>query len=207
MKRLIDLLAAAVALLIFGPLILLLMLWIRLDSPGPAVFRQVRVGLHGQTFRILKLRTMRPDAERVGPKVTGGNDSRITRAGLWLRRYKLDELPQLWNVLVGDMSFVGPRPEVPEYVALYPADAREKIQSIRPGITDPASLQYFDEAAVLAQHADAETAYREIVLPQKLAIYCAYVDSHSVIGDLGLIGRTALAVLGLRSRDKADEAR
>jgi lipopolysaccharide/colanic/teichoic acid biosynthesis glycosyltransferase len=158
MKRLMDLIAAIFGLLVLAPLILALMLWVRIDSRGPALFRQQRVGLRGVPFRILKLRTMRPDAERLGPRVTGGNDARITRAGRWLRRYKLDELPQLWNVLVGDMSFVGPRPEVAEYVCMYPAEIKDKVLSVRPGITDPASLQYFDEAALLAQHADADRA-------------------------------------------------
>jgi lipopolysaccharide/colanic/teichoic acid biosynthesis glycosyltransferase len=198
MKRLLDLLAAGFALLLLAPLILALMLWIRVDSQGPALFRQQRVGRGGVSFRILKLRTMRPDAERVGPRVTGGNDDRITRAGRWLRRYKLDELPQLWNVLVGEMSFVGPRPEVPEYVRLYPVEVRDKVLSVRPGITDPASLLYFDEAAILAQHPDADQAYRELVLPRKLALYCDYVDAHSLAGDLHLIWSTMLAVLGLR---------
>lgn len=202
MKRLVDLGLATVALLLLAPLILGLMLWVRLDSRGPALFRQLRVGRGGASFRILKLRTMRPDAERIGPRVTGGNDNRITRVGRLLRKYKLDELPQLWNVFVGEMSFVGPRPEVPEYVELYPAGVREKVLSVRPGITDPASLQYFDESAVLAQHADFDKAYREIVLPKKLALYCEYVESRSLAGDLSLIGRTALAVMGLRSRGR-----
>ena len=133
-KRLFDIVFAALALLLLCPLLLAVALWVRLDSPGPALFRQQRVGRGGRPFHIYKFRTMRLDAEAAGPQITVGADARITRAGAWLRRAKVDELPQLLNVLRGDMSVVGPRPEVPRYVALYPPDVRETVLGVRPGI-------------------------------------------------------------------------
>jgi lipopolysaccharide/colanic/teichoic acid biosynthesis glycosyltransferase len=165
-------------------------LWIRLDSPGPVFFRQQRVGQHGRLFRIHKFRTMVADAPARGPAVTVGADPRITRAGGWLRRSKLDELPQLLDVLAGDMSIVGPRPEVPQYVALYPPDLRERVLAVRPGITDPVSLRFADESAVLAKSADPEREYREVVMPAKLREAAAYAASATLWSDLGVIGRT-----------------
>ena len=139
-KRLFDIAFAGLALLLLCPVLLAVALWVRLDSPGPVFFRQQRVGQGGRPFSIYKFRTMHTGAEAVGPQITVGQDARITRAGTWLRRSKLDELPQFLNVLRGDMSVVGPRPEVPRYVAHYPADLRDKVLSVRPGITDIASI-------------------------------------------------------------------
>lgn len=190
-KRLFDLLFAAWALALLAPLLLLIALWVRLDSPGPVLFRQRRVGRWGREFQILKFRTMHTDAEKRGLQITVGVDPRITRSGHFLRRYKLDELPQFINVLRGDMSVVGPRPEVPRYVALYPADVRERVLSLRPGITDRASVEYRDENAILGASADPEKAYVEQVLPAKLALCDDYVRHRSFIGDLVLIARTA----------------
>ena len=193
-KRAFDLLVSALALVLLAPLLLAIALAIRLDSRGPALFRQQRVGRHGVPFRIHKFRTMTHAPQSGGSLLTVGADARITRAGRFLRRTKLDELPQLLDVLAGTMSLVGPRPEVPRYVALYPPDVRAKVLSVRPGITDPASLMYRDESAVLARAADPERAYVEVVLPAKLAASIGYVEQASLLGDLRLIGRTLRAM-------------
>jgi lipopolysaccharide/colanic/teichoic acid biosynthesis glycosyltransferase len=187
-KRAFDVVAAAVGLVLLAPLFLAVAAWIRLDSPGPVFFRQERVGRGGRPFRIHKFRTMRVEA--AGPALTVGDDPRITRAGAFLRRTKVDELPQLIDVLRGDMSIVGPRPEVARYVAAYPPALREKVLSVRPGITDPASLQFRDESALLARAADPEREYREVVLPAKLRLAADYVDTASLGGDLRLIAAT-----------------
>jgi lipopolysaccharide/colanic/teichoic acid biosynthesis glycosyltransferase len=169
-------------------LLLGIALWIRLDSPGPALFRQERVGRHGKPFRIHKFRTMRTDAP--GLPLTVGQDARITRAGRWLRSRRFDELPQLIDVLKGDMSLVGPRPEVPRYVAHYPPALREQVLSVRPGITDPASLAHLDEDALLARAADPERAYVEQVLPAKLALAADYAAAATLASDLRILLRT-----------------
>ena len=189
-KRCFDVLLAGLGLLVLSPLLLALAAWIKLDSPGPVFYRQVRVGRGGRPFRIHKLRTMTDAPAGAGPEITVGADRRITRAGRVLRHYKLDELVQLIDVLKGDMSLVGPRPEVPRYVALYPADLRDRVLSVRPGITDPASLEYRDEAAVLAAAADPEAEYVNVVMPAKLALAVRYVEQASLATDLRLIGRT-----------------
>jgi lipopolysaccharide/colanic/teichoic acid biosynthesis glycosyltransferase len=191
-KRLFDATFSALALLLLSPLLLAVALWIRLDSPGPVLFRQRRVGLAGREFEILKFRSMRTDAERAGPAITIGNDRRITRSGHWLRKYKLDELPQFINVLKGDMSIVGPRPEVPRYVALYPARLREVVLSVRPGITDLASIEYRDENTLLGQSTAPERTYVEEIIPAKLALCDRYVRERSFAGDLRIIVRTFL---------------
>jgi len=189
-KRCFDVLLAGLGLLVLSPLLLALAAWIKLDSSGPVFYRQVRVGRGGRPFRIHKLRTMADTPAGAGPEITVGADRRITRAGRVLRHYKLDELVQLIDVLKGDMSLVGPRPEVPRYVALYPADLRDRVLSVRPGITDPASLEYRDEAAVLAAAADPEAEYVNVVMPAKLALAVRYVEQASLATDLRLIGRT-----------------
>jgi lipopolysaccharide/colanic/teichoic acid biosynthesis glycosyltransferase len=194
MKRSFDLLVAGLALLLLTPLLLLLALWIKLDSSGPALFRQERVGRGGRLFRIRKLRTMAHDPDHAGPGITVGRDERITRAGHFLRRNKLDELPQLLDVLQGHMSVVGPRPELPLYVALYPAALRQKILSVRPGITDLASIEYRNEGELLAKALDPEREYREVILPAKLQMAEAYVDQASLWFDLKLVWRTVRAV-------------
>ena len=198
-KRLFDIAFALLALLLLGPLLLLVALWVRLDSPGPVFFRQQRVGRRGQLFDIYKFRTMHTGAEAMGPQITVGEDARITRAGVWLRRAKVDELPQFLNVLRGDMSVVGPRPEVPRYVAQYPADVRDSVLSVRPGITDLASIEFRDESALLARSSDPERTYVEQILPAKLRHAQEYVRTRSLWLDLRIIARTVLAVLGLHA--------
>jgi lipopolysaccharide/colanic/teichoic acid biosynthesis glycosyltransferase len=197
-KRVFDLLVALGGLAVFGLPMLAIALWVRLDSPGPVFFRQERVGQGGRPFRIHKFRTMSADAPALGPALTVGADPRITRAGAWLRRSKLDELPQLLDVLAGHMSIVGPRPEVPQYVALYPQALREQVLSVRPGITDPVSLRLADESELLAKAADPEREYREVILPAKLREAAAYAERATLWTDLVIIGRT-LALLARRA--------
>ena len=197
-KRLFDLAFAAVTLLLLAPLIVAVALWVRVDSPGPVFFRQQRVGRGGQLFGIYKFRTMHPGADIKGPQLTVGGDGRITRAGVWLRRSKADELPQFFNVLLGDMSVVGPRPEVPRYVAQYPAQVRSVVLSVRPGVTDLASIAFRNESEVLARSPDPEKTYLEQILPAKLRWAQQYVRTRSIWLDLRIIGWTVLAVLGLR---------
>jgi lipopolysaccharide/colanic/teichoic acid biosynthesis glycosyltransferase len=190
LKRLFDLAVAAVGLLVLSPVLLLAALWIKLDSPGPIFFRQERVGRGGRVFRIHKLRTMRHDALARGPAITLHDDQRVTRAGGFLRQHRVDELPQLIDVLLGHMSVVGPRPELPRYVALYPAALREQVLAVRPGITDPASLAFADEALVLAQAADAERTYVETILPRKLQQQADYARRATLASDIAVLGRT-----------------
>lgn len=189
-KRWFDLLIAAAALLLLGPLMIAVALAIKWDSKGPVFYRQQRVGRHGEPFRIHKFRTMVHDPEDAGPQITVGADPRITRVGAVLRRTKLDELAQLIDVLKGDMSIVGPRPEVPKYVAMYPADLRETVLSVRPGITDPVSLEHADESEELARAADPEREYVEVVMPRKLRAAVAYVERATLASDLGVLLRT-----------------
>jgi len=196
-KRVFDLMGAAVALVLLAPLLAAIALWIKLDSPGPVLFRQQRVGRHGRPFAIRKFRTMVADAARRGPQLTIGDDPRITRAGAFLRRAKLDELPQLIDVLAGHMSLVGPRPEVPSYVAQYPAELRDKVLAVRPGITDPVSLEFADESELLARAADPEREYVEVLLPKKLRAAAAYAEHANLATDLRVIGGT-LRVLWAR---------
>jgi lipopolysaccharide/colanic/teichoic acid biosynthesis glycosyltransferase len=197
-KRLFDLIFAGAGLMLLSPLLLGIALWIKLDSAGPVFFRQQRVGRFGVPFVIHKFRTMRhngtADETASGPQLTVGADARITRAGRSLRATKLDELPQLLDVLAGTMSLVGPRPEVPRYVAMYPAALREKVLSVRPGITDPASIEYRDESALLAAAADPERVYVEQVMPAKLRSAARYVDEMTLRGDLRVIGATLRAL-------------
>ena len=200
MKRLLDFTVALAALYLLTLPMLAIALWIKLDSPGPVLFRQVRVGRWGNLFHIWKFRTMVADAPARGPAVTAADDRRITRAGRFLRATKLDELPQLLNVLLGQMSLVGPRPEVPQYVALYPPDLREQVLSVRPGLTDPVSLEYSDEAQRLAAAADPEREYLEVILPAKLRAAAAYAARANLWTDLGVLLRTATLALTGRLR-------
>lgn len=193
MKRLFDLFVSALGLVISSPMLALASIAVKRDSPGPAIFRQQRVGLGGRNFDIWKFRTMRQ--AMAGAQVTVGDDPRITRSGHFLRSTKLDELPQLVNVLRGEMSLVGPRPEVPGYVQMWPAQARERILSVRPGITDPASIEFRRESEELALAADPEAHYVDVVLPRKVELYCHYVDNQSFVGDLAILARTTLSVL------------
>ncbi|MEO5697084.1 MAG: sugar transferase [Burkholderiaceae bacterium] len=193
-KRVFDLACAAAGLVLLAPLLLGIALWIKMDSAGPVFFRQQRVGRGGVLFRIHKFRSMADDTARGDASITVGDDPRITRAGRFLRRTKLDELPQLFDVLAGSMSLVGPRPELPRYVAMYPAALRDKVLSVRPGITDPASIAYRDEATLLAGAADPERVYIEQVMPAKLRFAAEYVDRMSLLTDIRLIGATLRSV-------------
>ncbi len=191
MPRWVDVVLAGLGLLLISPLLLLIAAAVKLTTAGPVLFRQERVGRQGRLFMILKFRTMVTDAEKRGLKITcGGRDPRVTPVGYWLRRFKLDELPQLWNVLVGDMKFVGPRPEVPEYVRLWDEVQRAALLAVPPGITDPAALAFQDEDEVLGTHDDPERAYVEHVMPQKLAMNMEYLKARSARSDMGLIAST-----------------
>lgn len=194
-KQLFDWVASGVGLLLLAPLLLVLAVWIKLDSPGAVFFRQERVGQGGKLFRIHKFRTMVTDAERRGLQITVGSDERVTRVGQWLRKYKLDELPQLLDVWLGHMSLVGPRPEVPRYVACYPADVRDLVLSVRPGITDQASIEFKDENEILGRADDPHMAYVNEVLPIKMRYYVEYVKSRSLLGDIRLILRTLKSLI------------
>ena len=193
-KRIFDLLSALAGLLLLSPFFLLLAAFIRLDSPGPVFFRQVRVGRGGQPFRIHKFRTMATDASADGLQLTVGSDPRVTRTGRWLRKYKLDELPQLIDVVRGKMSLVGPRPEVPKYVKHYSREQKDIVLSVRPGITDNASIEYRDENNILAESDNPEQDYIEKILPIKLGYYLRYVADRSMTGDVAIILRTFGAI-------------
>jgi lipopolysaccharide/colanic/teichoic acid biosynthesis glycosyltransferase len=193
-KRLFDILFSLLGLAGLGVPMLLIAAVVKLSDWGPVLYRQVRVGKDGREFRILKFRTMVVGAEKRGPQITVGRDPRITRIGWVLRCTKLDELPQLLNVLGGSMSFVGPRPEVPKYVALYDAEQR-KVLSVRPGITDLASIRYHRESEILSRAgADWEKVYVEQVMPDKLRLNLEYIRRQSLLFDIGLILRTLLRI-------------
>ena len=194
LKRLVDLLCAGFGLALLWPLGLLVALLIKLESPGPVFFRQERVGRFGVPFRIFKFRTMTVGEATGGVPLTVAGDQRITRVGAILRRSKLDEMPQLLDVWRGTMSLVGPRPEVPRYVAMYPAEWRERLLSVRPGITDFASVRYRDENELLARAADPEREYIDVVLPTKLRYALHYVDNPSIATDLRVLGLTLSTV-------------
>jgi lipopolysaccharide/colanic/teichoic acid biosynthesis glycosyltransferase len=192
-KRLFDIVFALVMLVLLLPLFLLLACWVSLDSRGGVFFGQDRVGLGGRHFKLWKFRTMRPQSEISGQLTVGSSDSRITGAGYFLRKFKVDELPQLWNVLRGEMSVVGPRPEVPRYVAHYTNEQRA-VLNVRPGITDYASLQYFDESDLLAKSENPEETYIKEILPTKLRLNLIYIQSRSFWGDLRIIALTGLRI-------------
>jgi lipopolysaccharide/colanic/teichoic acid biosynthesis glycosyltransferase len=192
-RRVLDVAVSGTLLLVTAPVLGVLALAVRATSPGPALFRHDRVGRDGRPFGLLKLRTMVADAPARGGALTTPGDPRVTPLGAVLRRWKLDELPQLANVLRGDMSLVGPRPEVPRYVAGYTPRQR-RVLRVRPGITDPASLAYVDEAAVLARFDDCERAYVEVVLPAKLALSLDYLDRRTLRSDLGILARTLVRI-------------
>lgn len=192
-KRLVDVVVAGTGLAVLSPVLLIVALGVRLGSRGPIIFRQERVGRDGLPFRIHKFRTLRTGLG--GPLISATHDPRATRVGVVLRRTKLDELPQLLDVLVGDMSLVGPRPEVPRYVARWPIEARETILSVRPGITDPASIALRNESDELASAADPEDYYVTTLLPRKVVMYVDYVTSRTLVGDLRILVATVGAVL------------
>jgi lipopolysaccharide/colanic/teichoic acid biosynthesis glycosyltransferase len=198
LKRLVDVAASAAGLLLLLPLFGVVAALIKIDSPGPVFFRQWRVGRYGENFRIFKFRTMTVQQHAGGPEVTVAGDSRITRIGAWLRRWKLDELPQLIDVLRGTMSLVGPRPEVPRYVAHYPPAWRERLLSVRPGITDFASVRYRDENELLARAENPEREYIDVVLPAKLRYALHYVENPSLASDLRVLSLTLRTVFAPR---------
>lgn len=192
-KRAFDVLAASIGVVLLLPIFAAAALAVKLDSPGPVLFRQERVGRKGVLFRILKFRTMVVDAESTG-QITLAKDARVTRVGAVLRHYKIDELPQLFNVIRGEMSLVGPRPEVPRYVACYPHAARKTVLSVRPGMTDWASIRFRDESALLAGAGDPERRYVEDILPVKLDYGMRYVQERGFFTDLKIIFMTLLAI-------------
>jgi lipopolysaccharide/colanic/teichoic acid biosynthesis glycosyltransferase len=202
--RALDLLLAGTALLVLAPLLVAFGVAVRLGSPGPALFRQTRVGRGGRPFVLLKLRTMRLGA--VGPRVTPTGDARVTALGRRLRRWKLDELPQLLNVVRGEMSLVGPRPEVPEYLARLGAAADDYL-AVRPGLADPATLAFYDEAALLAAAPDPERHYLEVVLPAKAALSLAYQRERTLASDLRVLWAVARRVGGLETGPRSWRSR
>jgi lipopolysaccharide/colanic/teichoic acid biosynthesis glycosyltransferase len=194
-KRAFDFVSALVGLAFLSPVLILTAVLIRMDSPGPALFMQERVGKGGRVFRIIKFRTMTGGAEKKG-QITVGHDARVTRIGYALRRFKIDELPQLLNVLRGEMSLVGPRPEVPRYVACYPERVRKTVLSVPPGITDWASIEFREESALLGRANDPERTYIEEILPVKLDYYVRYVRERNFVVDLKIIFLTLFVIAG-----------
>jgi lipopolysaccharide/colanic/teichoic acid biosynthesis glycosyltransferase len=192
-KRTLDVIFSCIALMLLAPLFLIVAVVIRLDSSGPILFLQERVGRGGKVFLLIKFRSMVNNAPGLGPGITVSQDKRVTRFGHILRSWKLDELPQLWNVLVGEMSLVGPRPELPVYVREYTAEQRQVLQ-IRPGVTDPASLRFRNESEILGQSQNPEKFYREEILPEKLSLNLKYLREVSFKNDLSVILSTLWAV-------------
>lgn len=190
MKRLFDIVFSFAGLIALLPLFVIVALLVRLDSEGPVFFRQVRVGKDFKPFKIYKFRTMHVGAER-GPLITVGGDTRVTRLGRHLRRYKIDEIPQLINVLKGEMSLVGPRPEVEQFVRLFKSDY-ERLLVLRPGITDPATIRYADEESALSLSEDWREDYTKRILPEKIQLSLQYVNNHSTMTDLKIIFKTLL---------------
>jgi lipopolysaccharide/colanic/teichoic acid biosynthesis glycosyltransferase len=193
-KRITDFLISLSGLIILSPLFLIIAILIKIESSGPVFFRQVRVGKDETIFRIYKFRTMLIDSENNGPKVTIKDDKRITPLGQYLRKYKLDELPQLINVLSGEMSLVGPRPEVPKFAELYPTPIKKIVFSVRPGITDPASIIFKNENELLTQTSDPENYYTENIMPAKLKYYVEYIENRNLLLDFSIIFRTLKSV-------------
>lgn len=189
LKRLFDIVASFIGIILLSPFLIIIAIFIKLGSNGPVFFKQERVGLKGKHFVILKYRTMIVDAEKYGKQITVGKDNRITAVGSFLRKYKLDELPQLINVLKGDMSLVGPRPEVPRYVKLYSKE-QLKVLDVRPGITDLASLRYSDENELLGTVENPEEYYINVIMKDKLDLNLEYIDKSNVFYDIVIILKT-----------------
>ena len=194
-KRFFDLFFTIPGLIVLSPLFCIVALLIKNDSKGPVFFKQIRVGQYGKLFAIYKFRTMVLQAEQKGKQITIGADARINRSGVFLRKYKLDELPQLINVLKGEMSLVGPRPEVPRYVAEYPAEVKEKILSVPPGITDYASIEYHEENALLGKAENPEDFYIKEILPIKISYYLRYVKERNLWVDFVIILKTLKCIV------------
>ena len=189
MKRLFDIVASGCGLIVLSPLFLVLAIWIKLDSKGPVFYRQVRVGRGNKDFRIFKFRSMRVGSDKGSLVTIGGHDPRITRSGYFIRKFKLDEFPQLINVFVGDMSLVGPRPEVRHYVDYWTPEQLH-VLDVHPGITDPASIKFRNENELMEQAEDPEKYYIEVIMQEKIKLYLEYVQNHSFLGDIGLIFKT-----------------
>lgn len=193
MKRLFDLAMSFFAICFLSPLFIVVALLISLDSRGGVFFHQIRVGKNGKHFKLHKFRTMRPNAESSGQLTVGNKDNRITRTGVWIRKYKIDELPQLFNILKGEMSIVGPRPEVPKYVALYTKEQKQ-VLNVRPGLTDYASIDFIDENAILEKAENPEEAYIQEIMPMKLKLNIKYISEMSFATDLKIILGTLKAI-------------
>ncbi|SMC95134.1 sugar transferase [Pedobacter nyackensis] len=193
-KRIFDLLVSSIAILLLLPFFILVALFIAFDSKGNIIYAQNRVGRNKVNFRLFKFRTMCTNADKQGLLTVGDHDSRITRAGYWLRKYKIDELPQLFNILKGDMSFVGPRPEVSKYVELYDA-TQQRVLSVRPGITDWASIEYIDENELLASASDPETYYKTNIIPRKITQNLRYIDHKNLWIDMKIILLTLKCII------------
>ena len=189
MKRFFDVFASGLGILVLSPLFLILAVWIKLDSEGPVFYRQVRVGKDNKDFRIFKFRSMRVGSDKGSLVTIGGRDPRITRSGYIIRKLKLDELPQLINVFIGDMSLVGPRPEVRHYVDYWTPEQMH-VLDVRPGITDPASIKFRNENELMEQAEDPEDYYINVIMQEKLKLYLDYVEHRSFFGDIGLIFKT-----------------
>lgn len=194
MKRLFDIVASGLGLIILSPLFLILAIWIKIDSKGPVFYRQVRVGLHNKDFRIFKFRSMKVGADKGSLVTIGGRDPRVTRSGYWIRKFKLDELPQLINVFIGDMSLVGPRPEVRHYVDYWTPEQMH-VLDVRPGITDPASIKFRNENDLMEKAEYPEKYYIEVIMQEKIKLYLEYVEKHNFWYDLGLIFKTLWVIV------------
>lgn len=194
MKRIFDIIASGLGLFILSPLFLILAIWIKCDSKGPVFYRQVRVGKDNKDFRIFKFRSMRVGSDKGSLVTIGGRDPRVTRSGYFIRKFKLDEFPQLINVFVGDMSLVGPRPEVRHYVDYWTPEQMH-VLDVRPGITDPASIKFRNENELLEQAEDPEKYYIEVIMQEKLKLYLEYVQNHSFWGDIKLIFQTFKVII------------
>jgi len=189
LKRVFDFIAAFIGLLLLSPILLVIALWIKFSSKGPLFYTQKRVGKDFKEFDIYKFRSMVVNADKIGPSVTSSDDSRITEVGKFIRKTKIDELPQLLNVLKGDMSLVGPRPEVMQFVAKK-RDEYKKVLSVRPGITDNAAIEFRDEETIMNAYEDKEKAYLDIILPKKIKLYYNYIDNISFTNDIKLLLHT-----------------
>ena len=194
MKRLFDIVVSGLMLIVLSPLFLVLAICIKMDSKGPVFYRQVRVGRNNKDFRIFKFRSMRVGADKGSLVTIGGHDPRITRSGYFIRKYKFDELPQLINVFVGDMSLVGPRPEVRHYVNYWTPEQMH-VLDVRPGITDPASIKFRNENELMEKAEDPERFYIEVIMQEKIKLYLEYVEKHSFLYDIGLIIKTIWVIV------------
>ena len=197
MKRLFDIVASGLGLIVLSPLFLILAIWIKSDSKGPVFYRQVRVGKNNKDFRIFKFRSMRIGADKGSLVTIGGHDPRVTRSGYFIRKFKFDELPQLINVFIGDMSLVGPRPEVRHYVD-YWSPEQMHVLDVQPGITDPASIKFRNENELMEKAEDPEKYYIEVIMQEKIKLYLDYVEKHSFLYDLGLIFKTFWVIISER---------